>query len=88
MLRAYKVTMYVAIDPEDEFIEGPVTDEMVKDFLDTTLRLDVDLEDNENTVGFRSAEIIIDTLTPMTEAEVVEVYGPKQPNEVADAAQK
>lgn len=87
MLRAYKVTMYVAIDPEDEFIEGPVTDEMVKGFLDASLLLDVDLEDNENTVGFRSAEIIIDTLTPMTEAEVAEVYGPR-PAEAVDAAQK
>lgn len=77
MLRAYKVIMYVAIDPEEdsEEVEAPVTDATVKRFLQDALMLDCNLEDNANSVGFRSAEIIYDTLTLMTEAEAAEAYG-------------
>lgn len=81
-LRAFKVTMFVAIDADErdecQVNDGELTPEPnannVKKFLQDALILDVD-EEFGNPIGFQSAEIIYDTLAEMSPEEVKANYG-------------
>jgi hypothetical protein len=81
MLRAFRLSLLVAIDV-DEAIEnedrteedGPVTVEEVKGYLEDAIRLDIDTEEYGNPVGFQSAEIEWGSMKELPEAEVKRLY--------------
>ena len=80
-LRAFKTTVLVAIDEAEATSEGQreesageVTLDELKQYLRKALLLDMNLESCGNPVGFGSAEVLIDELTELSEAERLQRY--------------
>lgn len=81
--QAYKLTLLVLVDGDQAVAnenrdqgEGPPSQQEVMDFLLDALELDVNLEENNDYVGFLSAEVIYDDMRPLTGDEMITLYGP------------
>jgi hypothetical protein len=81
-LSAFKTTFLVAIDDQEAVEEeyrtpeqGPVTEEELKTYLNSALRIDVDTENFGNAIGWQSAEVAIDELTELSPEEMKARYG-------------
>lgn len=81
-LRAFKAAFLVAIDDQEAVQEefrdteqGPVTLDELKAYLKDALRVDVEIENFRNDVGWQSAEVLIDELTELPPEEVQTRYG-------------
>jgi hypothetical protein len=80
-MRAFKLLMLVTIDDvaavSEEYREadkGPVTLEELRDYLRGALRIDVDIENHINEVGWTSAEVVFDGLQELTDEEFARYY--------------
>lgn len=82
-LRGFKATFFVLID-EDQLEFDDDDDEKkiieiqtgeIQQFLEEAVKLDVDMEECGNPVGWDSIELHYDTLTEMTPKEMVDYYG-------------
>jgi hypothetical protein len=80
-MRAFKVPMLVTIDDvaavSEEYREadkGPVTLEELRDYLRGALRIDVDIENHINEVGWTSAEVMFGGLQELTDEEFARYY--------------